>query len=211
LRSFAFVDEAFAKQELVRRVALTVPDFAMGLATVAGPDLIASMPRRFVAMHARRFGLVSRELPVRTRKFAIRAIATKAAMMDVGLAWMFGVLREAVDGKYNGLQGLEAIWLHSSTLHGFSSASRHAAWRGGGQRPSRGLSWTAGFSRRGSNRRRRWRVASWIISTKVDFSAMARTSRRLSRALHSKNSRACARALNDSYKNTSNCVDRPNC
>ena len=94
-----FVDVALERQGLARRVALTVPDFAMGLATVAETDLIAAMPRRFVAMHARRFGLVSRELPLRLRKFSIRAVATKAAMMDVGLAWLFGVLREAVDGK----------------------------------------------------------------------------------------------------------------
>ena len=31
---------------------LTVPDFHSGLAAVADSDLIAAMPRRFVAMHA---------------------------------------------------------------------------------------------------------------------------------------------------------------
>ncbi|MDQ8729601.1 LysR family transcriptional regulator [Bradyrhizobium sp. LHD-71] len=92
-----FVDSALEGQGLARRVALTVPDFAMALATVAETDLIAAMPRRFVAMQARRFGLVSREVPLRLRKYAIRAIATRAAMMDAGLAWLFGVLQEAVD------------------------------------------------------------------------------------------------------------------
>ena len=91
-----FVDDALAKQGLARRVALTVPDFAMGLATVADTDLIAAMPRRFVAMHAPRFGVVSREVPLRLRKFSIRAVVPKAAMMDAGLAWLFDVLREAV-------------------------------------------------------------------------------------------------------------------
>jgi DNA-binding transcriptional LysR family regulator len=90
-----FVDTALDKQGLTRRVALTVPDFATGLATVADTDLIAAMPRRFVAMHAARFGLVSREVPLRLRKYAIRAVTTKAAMMDLGLAWLFGTLREA--------------------------------------------------------------------------------------------------------------------
>lgn len=95
--SHGFVDTALEAQGLSRRVALTVPDFTMGLMTVADTDLIAAMPRRFVRMHAPRFGLVSREVPLRLRKYAIRAIATKAAMMDLGLAWLFSVLRETVD------------------------------------------------------------------------------------------------------------------
>jgi len=94
-----FIDAALEKQGLSRRVALTVPDFATGLATVADTDLIAAMPRRFVAMHAPRFGLVSREVPLRLRKYAIRAVATKAAMMDLGLAWLFGTLREAAESS----------------------------------------------------------------------------------------------------------------
>jgi DNA-binding transcriptional LysR family regulator len=92
-----FVDTALEAQGLARRVALTAPDFAMGLMTVADTDLISAMPRRFVNLHAPRFGLVSREVPLRLRKYSIRAIATKAAMMDIGLAWLFGVLREAVE------------------------------------------------------------------------------------------------------------------
>lgn len=54
------------------------------------------MPRRFAAMHAARFGVVVRELPLRPRKFAIRAAATKVALMDVGLAWLFDELRDAI-------------------------------------------------------------------------------------------------------------------
>jgi DNA-binding transcriptional LysR family regulator len=94
-----FVDEALAKQGLARRVALTAPNFAMGLATVSETDLISAMPRRYVTMYARRFGLVSRELPLRLPTFAIRAIAPKVAMMDAGLAWMFGLVREATEGE----------------------------------------------------------------------------------------------------------------
>jgi DNA-binding transcriptional LysR family regulator len=90
-----FIDTALEKQGLTRRVALTVPDFSNGLAIVAETDLIAAMPRRFVAMHAARFGVVSREVPLRLRKYQLRAVATKAAMMDAGLAWLFGALREA--------------------------------------------------------------------------------------------------------------------
>ena len=92
-----FVDMALEKQGLARRVALTVPDFSNGLAVVAETDLIAAMPRRFVAMHAARFGVVSREVPLRLRKYQLRAVATKAAMMDAGLAWLFGLLQEAAN------------------------------------------------------------------------------------------------------------------
>jgi DNA-binding transcriptional LysR family regulator len=93
-----FVDEALAKQGVSRRVALTVPDFVTGLAAVAESDLIATMPRRFVAMHATRLSVVSREVPLRLRSFSIRAAVPKAALMDAGLAWLFDVLREVVEG-----------------------------------------------------------------------------------------------------------------
>ena len=93
-----FIDTSLEAQGLSRRVALTVPDFTMGMAAVADTDLIAAMPRRFVTLHAQRFGLVVREVPLRLRKYPIRAVATKAAMMDAGLAWLFAVLREAVEG-----------------------------------------------------------------------------------------------------------------
>lgn len=96
---YGFVDDALAKQGLARRVALTVPNFASGLATVAETDLVAAMPRRFVAMHARRFGLVSREMPLRIRSYAMRAVVPKVALMDAGLAWLMDLMREAVAGS----------------------------------------------------------------------------------------------------------------
>lgn len=91
-----FLDDELAKQGMSRHVALTVPDFGAGLATVAETDLIAAMPRRFVALHGARFAVVSRELPLPMRKFSIRAAAPKVALMDAGLAWLFDQLREAV-------------------------------------------------------------------------------------------------------------------
>jgi DNA-binding transcriptional LysR family regulator len=91
-----FIDDDLAKLSASRRVVLTVPDFGAGLVAVAETDLIAAMPRRFVAMHAARFGLVAREVPLRPRKFVIRAAASKVALMDAGLAWLFDELRDAV-------------------------------------------------------------------------------------------------------------------
>lgn len=94
-----FVDDALAGQGLARRVALTVPDFVSALATVAETDLIATMPRRFLAMHAARFAVVSREVPLRLRAFTIKAAVPKVALMDAGLAWLFDRLGEAVPAR----------------------------------------------------------------------------------------------------------------
>lgn len=91
-----FVDVELSKQGMARHVALTVPDFRSGLASIADTDLIAAMPRRFVAMHAARFGVVAREVPLRLRKFSIRAAVSRAALMDAGLAWLFDELRASV-------------------------------------------------------------------------------------------------------------------
>jgi DNA-binding transcriptional LysR family regulator len=91
-----FVDDAVAKTGRARRVALTVPNAMMALAVVAESDLAAALPRRFAAMHGARFGVVSREAPLALPRFAIRAIAPKAAMMDTGLAWLFQAVEHAI-------------------------------------------------------------------------------------------------------------------
>jgi DNA-binding transcriptional LysR family regulator len=91
-----FVDDELAKHGMARHVVLTVPDFRSGLATVADTDLIAAMPRRFVAMHAARSRVIALEMPLQLRKFSIRAVVPKAALMDAGLAWLFDELRAAV-------------------------------------------------------------------------------------------------------------------
>ena len=87
-----FVDEILARQGLSRRIALTVPNFMFALAVVAETDLITALPRRFAAMHAPRFGVVTVEAPLPLGRFRLNAIAPKAAMMDAGLAWFFSVL-----------------------------------------------------------------------------------------------------------------------
>lgn len=88
-----FVDDRLAERGLARRVALTVPNFMMAIALLAGTDLIAALPRRLMAMHAERLGLTSTEAPFPLRSDPIRAVASKAAMMDAGVAWLFGTLK----------------------------------------------------------------------------------------------------------------------
>jgi DNA-binding transcriptional LysR family regulator len=92
--SYGFVDQALASEGLSRRVALTVPNFMMALAVVAESDMITALPRRFAAMHGRRYGVAIRDAPLRLPRFKMRAVATKAAMMDRGIAWLMGVLRQ---------------------------------------------------------------------------------------------------------------------
>lgn len=89
-----FVDEMLAKQGYERRVALTAPNFMFALAVIAETDLISALPRRFVAMHGARFGVVSVDAPLTMERSRVRAVAPKVAMMDAGLAWLFDVLSE---------------------------------------------------------------------------------------------------------------------
>lgn len=90
-----FVDEALAAHGAARQVMLTVPNFMMALGIIAESDMISALPRRFVALHAKRFGVIAVPTPVTLPHFRIRAVAAKAALMDSGLAWLFGVLRES--------------------------------------------------------------------------------------------------------------------
>ena len=87
-----FVDEALAAHGRSRRVALAVPNFMIALALVAETDLIAALPRSLVTTHARRFRLAVSKAPLPLRKFRIRAVTTKSAMMDAGVAWFSDVL-----------------------------------------------------------------------------------------------------------------------
>ncbi len=92
---YGFVDEALAKHARWRRIALTVPNFMFALAVLAETDLISALPRRFVALHAPRFAVVGLEAPLPLDRFPLNAVASKAAMMDMGLKWLFDVLGRA--------------------------------------------------------------------------------------------------------------------
>jgi DNA-binding transcriptional LysR family regulator len=91
------VDEALMQQGRSRRVALTVPSFMQALALLAQTDLLAALPRKLVAAQAPRFRLASTEAPFPLRRYQICAVATKAAMMDTGVAWLFGLLAMTAD------------------------------------------------------------------------------------------------------------------
>lgn len=87
-----FVDEALTTQGYSRRIALTVPNFMFALAVIAETDLISALPRRFVAMHGGRFGVLGVEAPLPLPNYRLNAVATKAALRDAGLTWLFDLL-----------------------------------------------------------------------------------------------------------------------
>lgn len=89
---YGFVDQQLAKQGRTRRIALTVPNFMLALAAIAETDFISALPRRFVAMHGERFGILSLDAPLPLPQFQVNVVLPKVAMMDSGLAWLFGLL-----------------------------------------------------------------------------------------------------------------------
>ena len=93
--AFGFIDRLLAEQGLSRRIALTVPNFMFGLSVLADTDMISAYPRRFVAMHAKRFGVMAIDAPVPLGDFRINTIVPKVAMMDAGLAWLVDLLKRS--------------------------------------------------------------------------------------------------------------------
>jgi DNA-binding transcriptional LysR family regulator len=91
-----FVDELLAKRGLDRRIVLTVPTFMIALVHLSSSDLIAALPRRLVERQAARFALAFVELPLKRKPDLVQAVATKAAMMDAGIAWLIELIVESV-------------------------------------------------------------------------------------------------------------------
>jgi DNA-binding transcriptional LysR family regulator len=89
---YGFVDRVLEELGLSRRVALTVPNSLFALAVVGESDMVAALPRRFVARHAARFGVTAVKSPVDLGSFRLNVVAPQVAMMDAGIAWLFGKL-----------------------------------------------------------------------------------------------------------------------
>jgi DNA-binding transcriptional LysR family regulator len=89
------VDIFLAERGMSRRVALTVSNFMQALAIVAESDLVAALPRRFVARYAARFKVVCSEPPAPLMTGPIRAIAPQVATHDRGLSWLLGALERS--------------------------------------------------------------------------------------------------------------------
>jgi DNA-binding transcriptional LysR family regulator len=90
-----FVDTALARRRLARHVALTAPNFHFALAILSDSDLVAAMPRQFVAKNGPRHGLVAVDAPLPLRRFRLHVVAPKVALMDAGLSWLVKLLEQA--------------------------------------------------------------------------------------------------------------------
>jgi DNA-binding transcriptional LysR family regulator len=89
---YGFIDDALTRLGRSRRIALTVPNFMFALAVVAETDFACALPRRFAAMHAARFDVVSFDAPLPLARSRLNAVAPRSAMLDAGLAWLFDLL-----------------------------------------------------------------------------------------------------------------------
>ncbi|MEZ5668065.1 MAG: LysR family transcriptional regulator [Alphaproteobacteria bacterium] len=87
--AFGFVDEALEKHGRTRRVAVTAPNFMIGLALLAESDLVAAMPRRLAVTFATRFGLDTAALPLSVAVGDMRVVVPRSAMADAGIAWLY--------------------------------------------------------------------------------------------------------------------------
>ena len=87
-----FVDDVLEQHGRSRTIALTVPSFMFALATIATTDMIGTLPRGLLRMHASRFGIATLEPPLSFGHSKIRALAPKVAMMDGGIAWLMDLL-----------------------------------------------------------------------------------------------------------------------
>jgi DNA-binding transcriptional LysR family regulator len=90
--AYGFVDDVLAKHGRSRRIALTVPNFMLALSVISETDLIAALPNTFVARHGPLLRVVSMAAPLPLDRSRIRAIASKAALMESGVAWLFDML-----------------------------------------------------------------------------------------------------------------------
>jgi DNA-binding transcriptional LysR family regulator len=88
------VDRYLVEKGLSRRIAVTVPTTMVAFEMVEGTDLLVSSPRRLVAAHAQRFGLITADLPLDLPPSQIRVIVPKAGMADAGLVWLVDVIAQ---------------------------------------------------------------------------------------------------------------------
>jgi DNA-binding transcriptional LysR family regulator len=95
-----FIDDALAARGLSRQVSIVVPNFLLGMAVLAESDLVATMPRRVVERHAKRFNLRTAPVPLRLAvpRSVIYAAVPKVALLDAGVAWLFERVQEATSG-----------------------------------------------------------------------------------------------------------------
>ncbi|RYE51572.1 MAG: LysR family transcriptional regulator [Hyphomicrobiales bacterium] len=90
----SFTGDALARLGRTRRVTLTVPHFIIALSVVAETDLLVLVPKRTLAAHSDRFGLVATKPPFdQGSRSSIRLVVPHAALDDAGVKWLVDCLR----------------------------------------------------------------------------------------------------------------------
>ncbi|MDR3528276.1 MAG: LysR family transcriptional regulator [Rhizomicrobium sp.] len=82
------VDEALSVLGLKRRVCVSMPVFFSAFTTVAASDLIATVPARLAARHARAFGLAIHPTPFSVDPFPMSLVRHGRSKGDAGLDWL---------------------------------------------------------------------------------------------------------------------------
>ena len=88
------VDEALQEAGRRRRLAATVPFFLPALNALATSDLVLTAPRRLGEAHARRYGLVVLEPPVKLRSFTVSLAWHERAADSRLRLWVVKQLKE---------------------------------------------------------------------------------------------------------------------
>jgi len=83
----ALVDHVLSEAGLSREVALSVPHFMVATALIASSDMVATLPRRVVALSAMNDQLTTFEPPFGTRKFTMVAAWHAARLEEPALRW----------------------------------------------------------------------------------------------------------------------------
>lgn len=91
------VDETLARQGMKRRVRASVPMFLTAFASVAGSDLVATVPTRLARRFAPTFGLRVLPPPLPIESFPVSLVRNASIRPDPGLSWLVGRVRQVTD------------------------------------------------------------------------------------------------------------------
>ena len=92
-RKTGVVDAALKKLGYARRVSVTVPDFASAARLVASSGMLATMPSRIAAHHARHYSLHVFEPPVALGELSIGIGSSIRGRSDPAIVWLAEQIR----------------------------------------------------------------------------------------------------------------------
>ena len=95
---WGMVDTALKRRRLKRRVVASVPMFMTAMTTAAQTDLVATIPSRLAAKHARQLGLRVFEAPLKVDPFTISLVRHARSAGDPGLDWLATRIVQAGQG-----------------------------------------------------------------------------------------------------------------